>query len=253
MISRDGLVARIDRRFETPEPEILVVEQGCFLQYGLDVDDDGVLFITGFSCDRVMTYNPLTSVWRSLRTPPSVRGAALSSGLAFVAHTDGRVSAIATNPLALVSTVDLFALGADPFETIGMAVDGFGGVWAASGQNGSTENGVATRLNPETFEVDAQVSLGIAPHTQGDLTGSKLAGEFTPEATDTFISKVARTTVPTGVGCILSLSPVLAVRWKSPSAMGWTAILFLPRPFRLLGRSPTTRALLRWMSQKAGC
>jgi len=65
-----------------------------------------------------------------------------------------------------------------------VGLDALGRVWVASG-NGAPGVGVATRFDPESESVTAQVPVGRAPHTQGDLTGAKRAERFLPRGSTT--------------------------------------------------------------------
>ncbi len=187
IISRDGFLLSLDRF--NAEPVIREVPLACFLLYGLDADEDGNLLLTGFACDRVTLYEPRFDRWSSITTPPSVRGAVVQEGdegpIGWVAHTDGRVSRVSMRPLQLLDTVDLGGLGISPIEAIGVGIDDIGHFWAASSQG--TDTGVLTRVDVDTLEVSAQVPLGLLPHTQGDLTGSKRAGGFVPEGSSSHV------------------------------------------------------------------
>lgn len=193
MISRDGQLARIDRGRRPLQAEIVEVPLECYVLYGLAIDATGRLLLTGFSCDQVVLHEPWAGTFRPLVTPPSVRGAAPApDGRFWVAHTDGRVSAITAAPLSLATTVDLVTEGFVPRESIGVGVDAAGGVWVASTHGGESGDGLATRVDPAAQEVTAQITVGRAPHTQGDLTGGKRLGGFVPEG--------ERTQVFTGCG-----------------------------------------------------
>ena len=188
MISRDGYLLSLDRF--GGEPVIREVPLACYLLYGLDVDDDGNLLLTGFACDRVTLYEPSFDRFSSIPTPPSVRGAVVhqsdEGAIAWVAHTDGRVSRVRMRPLQLLETLDLAGLGVSPLEAIGVGIDEIGHFWAAS-SHGTFERGVLTRIDLDGHEVSAQVPLGLLPHTQGDLTGAKRGGGFVPEGTSSHV------------------------------------------------------------------
>ncbi|MEM9070902.1 MAG: hypothetical protein AAGE52_20500 [Myxococcota bacterium] len=198
MISRDGFLLSMDRFVRPLEPVIREVPLACFLLYGLDADSSGNLLLTGFSCDSVTLYEPELDRWSTIDTPASVRGAVVVEDdiideegrpvpLAWVAHTDGLASRIRMRPLQLIETVDLTELGTVPFETIGVGADDLGNFWAASSQGGGGRDGVVTRVDRATRAITAQVPVGAAPHTQGDLTGSKRAGGFLPEGVATHV------------------------------------------------------------------
>jgi len=185
--SRDGYLARVDRRSDPPTVELLEIPYPCFLLYGLAVDDDGRVVLTGFSCDDAIVYEPWRDLFRQIDTPASPRGLSVLDGVAWIAHTGGQLSAAGVAPLALDQTFDLAADGARPLESIGVGADGRGQVWIASSQGGPSGRGVATRFDPVTSAVTAQVIVGRAPHTQGDLTGAELTGGFVTEGTATHV------------------------------------------------------------------
>lgn len=178
LASRDGLLARIDRAAAAPVVDLLEVPFACFLLYGLAPDAQGRLVLTGFSCDGVLLYEPARGVWSQRRTGPSTRGVSVLDGTAWVAHTAGELSAVTIEPLQVAETFDLAAEGVTPLESIGVGVDGLGMVWTASSQGGPDGRGVATRFDPSSGRVTAQVPIGRAPHTQGDLSGAELVGGF---------------------------------------------------------------------------
>lgn len=198
MISRDGYLAEVAPRGGEVTIEVREVPLPCFLLYGLDVDREGRVLVTGFSCDRVTTFDPGTARWSTIETPPSVRGAVVDDlgKRAFVAHSDGRVSQLRLHPLRLGETFDLAALGVVPRDSVGIGLDASGDVWVASGSGGAGR-GVATRLDPESGEVTAQVVVGREPHTQGDLTGAKRAERFVPSASITRVFRGCPTLEPT--------------------------------------------------------
>ena len=174
MISRDGHLARIDPRSE--EVAILEVPLPCYLLYGIAIDAEGRILMTGFACDRLVVYDPALDRWSSRSAPPSPRGAVYDPerDRFWVAHTAGRVSEVAIDPLRVRRTIPLATEEATPVETIGVAVDALGRVWAASSRGGEGGMGVATRVDSEEEAVDAQVTVGRAPHVQGDLAGSRV-------------------------------------------------------------------------------
>ena len=174
MISRDGLLARIDVAPETPLVEVLEVPFSCFLLYGLAADLEGRLLLTGFSCDRLFSYDPDVDRFTSADAPPSPRGATFDGVDRFyVAHTAAEVSEVTLAPLRIRETWSVASEAATPLETIGVGVDAAGQVWTVSSQGGEDDRGVATRLDPDEGEVTAQVTVGEAPHMQGDLTGTR--------------------------------------------------------------------------------
>lgn len=180
VIERDGLLARIDVRAEPPAVTLIEVPLPCYLLYGISADPQGRLLMTGFSCDQVVVYDPATGRWAWRAAPASPRAAAPApDGNVWVAHTSGRVSEVQVDPLRVVRTIEL---GPRALETVGVAVDALDRVWAISSHGGDGGSGLASRVDPETGTVTAEVSVGTAPHVQGDLTGGRLRYALVPEA-----------------------------------------------------------------------
>jgi len=201
MAEGDGRLARIDRQSSDPpgtSPAVTIEEAPlpCFLFYGLDGDAWGRLAITGFSCDQVVLYDPAADVWRTIATDPSPRGIVVDAdGNAWVSHTGGTMSRFLRDgaTLRLDSRVSLASSDFLPSEAIGVALDSIGHVWAFSTGGAPSGVGVATRLPADVAAgvdgaPDAQLAIGFAPHTQGDLSGTSLRGGFVPagEATHVF-------------------------------------------------------------------
>lgn len=189
VISRDGHLARIDPRPAVPTLEIFDVPLPCFLLYGLASDTDGRLLMTGFSCDRIVSYDPALDLWQTRASAVSPRAATFDGELRFwIAHTASMASSIELEPqLHVEETYSLSDGAITPLETIGIAVDAFGQVWTVSSQGGEGDRGVATRLDPETGEVTAQVTVGRSPHVQGDLTGNRVRYRLAPRAEATHV------------------------------------------------------------------
>lgn len=200
MAERDGRLARIDRKSGDPPgatPPVRIVEAPlrCFLFYGLDGDAWGRLAITGFSCDQVVLYDPALDVWRTVATDPSPRGIVLDAvGNAWVTHTGGTLSRFARDGMTLRfgSRVSLASGDFVPSEAIGVALDTLGHVWTVSTGGAPTGVGVATRLPADApaggdGEPDAELAIGFAPHTQGDLTGTSLRGGFVSDGSATHV------------------------------------------------------------------
>lgn len=174
MIDRDGLIARIDPRPVEPTVEIIEVPLPCYLLYGLASDADGLLVMSGFGCDRIVSYDPSLELWATRRTPPSPRAVTIGpDGRFWMAHTGGMLSEIRLDPLRIVETHSV-ASSRSPLETIGVGVDSFGQVWTSSSQGGADGGGLVTRFDPEAAEVTAELTVGQAPHVQGDLTGDRV-------------------------------------------------------------------------------
>jgi hypothetical protein len=162
------------------ELTVEAVPLACYLLHGLAADADGRLLMTGFSCDQVTLHDPPARTYRRVQTLPSPRGVAMTQHGAWVAHTDGRTSQLALDPLYVARTVDLEG----PIETVGAAADGAGRIWLVSSQGSfGVPQGEATALNAETGAPITSVMLGTLPQAQGDLSGGRLFGVAAPEGT----------------------------------------------------------------------
>lgn len=178
-IARDGLLARVDP--VTGEARVSEVPLRCWLLYSLAIDGQGRIATTGFSCDQIALHDPRTGRWWIEPTEASPRGAAFDRGELWVAHTGGLASRIQISPtLAVDQVIALTTEGVEPIESIGMAADGIGHLWAISEAGGPDGRGIASRIERDGT-VSAQVVVGVAPHSQGDPTGAQTFGEPAPE------------------------------------------------------------------------
>ncbi|MFT5353779.1 MAG: hypothetical protein ACI9KE_000979 [Polyangiales bacterium] len=171
-ISRDGFLLSLDRFDLAAAPQVREVPIPCFELYGLAVDDEGRVAMTGFGCDQVTVYDPIADHYVSIATPPSPRGAVTSGTSLFVAHTSGLMSELVTHPLRLVSTREL----GDALESIGIGVTD-SHVWIASARGHISGAGLATAVS-RNAGATVELPVGRGPHTQGDLTGAKRRGAF---------------------------------------------------------------------------
>ncbi|MEM7604173.1 MAG: hypothetical protein AAF411_02360 [Myxococcota bacterium] len=189
-LSRDGLLLSINRFDPAREVVIREIPLACFEAYGLAIDGTGQVVVTGFGCDSVTVYDPVSDRYRTTAAEPSVRGAVAEGTEAFVAHTQGAVSFIDTSTLLPTRVVPL--MGA--FQTIGI---GLTSEWVvAINENGGGE-GIVSFLDRATGEFAGEVRVGFAPHTQGDLTGAKRRGAFVESAVATHVFTGCGPTVET--------------------------------------------------------
>lgn len=182
MSSRDGLLLRLDPSVDPPDVRITEVPLPCWLLYSLAIDEAGRIALTGFSCDRVSVYDPASDRWSSVATEGSPRGAIFAGDRLFVTHTGGLVTELALGSLR-VREVRVLATGSVAVgETIGIGATSTH-VWAIAREGDRDGPGRALRLPIAGGPVDAVLDVGAAPHTQGDLTGAELGGEFVPTGT----------------------------------------------------------------------
>lgn len=182
--SRDGLLAQIDLASSPPEVTVEELPVDCFNLEALTADPEGVLYLTGFSCENVLRYDPVTHrvIQRHTEGLRTTRGIALLDDALYVAHTAGELSQLSLDPLSFFQTYPLSSEDVTPLESIGVAADSHGQVWVVSTQGGPDGSGVATRFDPESATVSAQVPVGPLPRALGDFTGYQLFGAFEPEA-----------------------------------------------------------------------
>lgn len=205
MSSRDGYLARVDPRPATPRLDMIEVPLACWLVYSIAIDAEGRIAMTGFSCDSVAVYDPTTGAIAHVTTQPSTRGAVFDpSGELWVAHTGGLLTMLDVAPLRVRRTVDLRAGGASPLETVGLGSDTIGHLWAVSEHGGAGDLGVATRVDLDGT-VSGQVTIGGAPHTQGDLTGIMRGGAFLPDGSETHVFR----------GCVTGEATWIALHFEA--------------------------------------
>jgi hypothetical protein len=70
-------------------------------------------------------------------------------------------------------------------------------VWAVSEHGGAMNLGVASRVDLDGGAVSAQVTIGVAPHTQGDLSGVMRGGAFVPDGSESHVFTGCATTPTT--------------------------------------------------------
>jgi hypothetical protein len=189
LIDRAGLLLR----FDPADPAALntwSVPNACYTLEALSIDAQGRLFLSGFGCERVFSYDPARALWRSLAVPEllSPRGIiALDGSTSWLAYDSGQIARLGRDPLALGSTQALASAGQMPFETIALSADGYGQVWAISTQGGIDGVGLATRFDPEAGRVTAQVPVGMGPRAGGDFSGFASGGDYEPNGTATHV------------------------------------------------------------------
>jgi streptogramin lyase len=180
LIARDGKVLRFDP-LAPDAGSVMLVPYACYSLDALSVDAHGRLLLSGAGCERVFSYDPQRAQWRSVQTTDllSPRGvAALFSGGTWVTYSSGQIARLAPESLQPQAANSLAADGLAPFETFALSADGLGQLWAISTQGGPEGVGLATRFDPATRQVSAQVPVGRGPRAGGDLSGSASGGEF---------------------------------------------------------------------------
>ena len=175
MGSQRGVLTRIDPSTSPISVERIELNMPCYETYSLAIAPSNDLFLSGFACNRVWRYRPTTRALEGIDVPESPRGLAIgnmpgAAGTLWVAHTDGRLSKIDIDTFTLTETFDLDGDDRAPRDSIAVGVDGSGAPWTVSEQDRSSPAtlGIATRLGSDG---PSHISVGFAPHVQGDLTG----------------------------------------------------------------------------------
>jgi streptogramin lyase len=184
LIDRAGLLVRVDPALEPPRVEILEAPLRCYEFDSLASDAQGVLTLTGFSCEDVVVYDSRRDLWRYVKTEGvlDTRGVTVLGDQSWVVHTAGRLSRVRREPLAILQTFELAGEGISPLESTAISADSLGQLWIASSSGGPGGVGVLSRFDPEREQVTAQIPVGRLPRPRGDLTGDRRLGEFAPEA-----------------------------------------------------------------------
>jgi streptogramin lyase len=182
LIDRAGTVLR----FDPLAPDTLApmpVPYPCYALDALSIDPQGRLLMSGYGCERVFRYDAQRNTWQtslvpSLLTPRGVQAGVERSWLAYSSGAVAKLPAASLQPSAAI------ALGAEtltPFETFALTMDAAGQLWALSTQGGPGGVGLATRIDPATARVTAQVPVGRGPRAGGDPSGGALGGQFERE------------------------------------------------------------------------
>jgi hypothetical protein len=161
----------------------------CYALEGLSIDAQGRLLLTGFGCESVLAYDPRRDAWRKAQVSLllSPRGIIALADTGWVAYTSGQIGRVARDPLTIDAALPLSQGGLIPYETIAMAADTRGQLWAISTQGGPDGRGLATRFDPDSARVTAQVPVGMGPRGTGDLSGFALSTEFVREGQATHV------------------------------------------------------------------
>jgi streptogramin lyase len=184
LIDRAGLLARVDPSMADPKLEIVEAPLRCYEFDSLASDAQGVLTLTGFSCEDVIVYDARHNTWHEAKTQGvlDTRGVTVLGEQSWVVHTAGRLSRVRRDPLAILDTFELRGAGISPLESTAIGADSSGLLWVVSSMGAPAGNGVLSCFDPEQTRVTAQVPLGQLPRPRGDITGSRLLGEFAPQA-----------------------------------------------------------------------
>jgi DNA-binding beta-propeller fold protein YncE len=169
-----GRLASIDTRDAASTATVVEMRLACPYGYGIAAAPDGAVWLGGWACADARRYDPALDRWDFFPTGPSARGVALDdAGRVVVGHTGGFVTRLDPATRA-VERVDLADGTSSPLETVGVALDADGAVWAVSRQGGTGGRGIASRVDFETGVAEG-LEVGLDPYTYSDMTGHALA------------------------------------------------------------------------------
>jgi len=169
-----GRLASIDTRDPAGAATVVEMRLACPYGYGIATTPDGAVWLGGWACGDARRYDPTLDRWDHFPVGASARGVALDDALHVITgHTGGFVTRL--DPVTrAVERVDLADGPFAPLETVGVAIDADGAVWAVSRQGGAGGRGVASKVD---FAAGRATSLevGLDPYTYSDMTGHALA------------------------------------------------------------------------------
>ena len=181
VIDRDGKLLRFDPNVPDAYTTLLV-PYACYAIEGLSVDPQGRLLLSGVGCESVLSYEPRRNHWRRYNTPDLLtpRGVLALAQTGYIGYTSGQVARMerVREPYSIGKAVSLKSELGTPFEIAALSADGSGNVWAISTQGGPADVGLATRFDPDSLKVTAQVALGKGPRAGGDFSGLGSGGEY---------------------------------------------------------------------------
>ena len=190
LIDRDGKLLRFDPTTPDAYTSVLV-PFACYALEGLSIDPHGQLLLSGVGCESMLSFEPRRNQWRRYNTPDLLtpRGVLALASIGFVGYTSGQVARMerAREPYTIGMANSLRSQLGTPFEIAALTADGVGNVWAISTQGGPAGVGLATRLDPESLQVTAQVALGKGPRAGGDFSGLGSGGEFAHDGSTTHV------------------------------------------------------------------
>jgi streptogramin lyase len=185
LVSKNGYLARVDRRQSPPALEVLEVPFACFLLHDVATDDLGRVWMTGASCNTAVMYDPDREAFEVVTVPEAPRGITVHRDAVWISHAGGfatRLTAgsVATAPmLAVGETIDLADGDAIPYDVSGLVLDGEARIWAlAGGVGASPEEGRVLRTDSSTGEALPSFSFGVGAEVLGDLSGDGRRGGF---------------------------------------------------------------------------
>jgi streptogramin lyase len=189
LLDRDGYIASVDPFQQPLAAKLRSVPFACNTLEAFSLDPQGRLLLTGFGCESVLSYDPQRDTWQNVQVSSllSPHGIVSMPAASWVGYESGSVASIASLPLGVGATLSLAQGDTTPYETLALAGDSLGQLWAISTFGGPNGRGVATRFDPEKSQVTAQVPVGVGPRGSGDLSGSAFAANFVPTGQATHV------------------------------------------------------------------
>ena len=197
VIDRDGRLARVVDQGDRVDVRTFDVPQSCWQLDALAIDVEGRITLSGFYCDRVHLFDPRTERFQTVHDVVSSRGVAVDGSRSFTVLTQGELAVLSRDPFRLETIYPLSDGEFEARETVGVAVDGAGHVWAISTLGGLASGGLATRFDLSLGQITAQVPVGRLPYAAGDLTGLARAQLVAQEGVATHVFTGCTTGVPT--------------------------------------------------------
>ena len=204
ILDRGGVLARVRVGGPAPVTDVFRSALPCFTLDSFVVDAAGELYLTGFACENVISFDPVRLRWDEVLTEGvlSTRGIVLVDDGAWVVHTAGAMSPVSRQPFGFGPSHSLAFAALEPLDSASAAVDSDGQVWVVSRVGGDRGAGVVTRFDPAVQTPTAEVSVGLGPRSQGDFTGNALSGSFAPEGAERHVFRGCSAGVDASVGTI---------------------------------------------------
>jgi streptogramin lyase len=189
LLDRDGFIASVDSFQQPLAAKIREVPFGCYALEGFSLDAQGRLLMSGFGCESVLCYDPQRDSWQKTQVTSllSPRAMLTLPAASWVGYESGSIASVVSVPLGVGKTLSLASGDTTPYETVALSSDTLGQLWAISTQGGPDGRGLATRFDPDTTQVTAQVPVGLGPRGGGDLSGAAFAANFAPEGQTTHV------------------------------------------------------------------
>ncbi len=171
-------IVSVNYRTGEVSPRYEVEANGCVGTYGITIDMESRVWVSGHSCTRAFRFDPRTAEWMTVELGENGTSRGLvadAEGRIWVAHSGG----CGREQCGVVSRFN--AEDGSEFEsyflpngagTIGVDVDINGRIWVVNKATDST-----SRIDPVTGVID-EYPTGDGPYTYSDFTGHSLLLQF---------------------------------------------------------------------------